>query len=92
MPAASKVIKSDAERNDKPKDKKRVFSVIENNDNLCLCCQKSGHQLKSCKEFQKLPQKSRWDLVAANKLCFCCLQKGHRSNNCTDSKPCGLDG
>ncbi|CAG7716166.1 unnamed protein product, partial [Allacma fusca] len=33
MPAASKVGKSDAEQNDKPKDKKRVFSVIENNDN-----------------------------------------------------------
>ncbi|CAG7832663.1 unnamed protein product [Allacma fusca] len=52
---------------------------------------KSGHQLKTCKEFQKQPQKSRWDLVAASKLCFCCLQKGHRSNNCSDLKPCGFD-
>lgn len=57
----------------------------------CVRCG-GNHGVWSCKGFQNLGVKERWDVAKEKKLCFRCLASGHEGRFCPKARPCPVGG
>lgn len=57
----------------------------------CVHCG-GNHGVWSCKGFQNLGVKERWDVAKEKKLCFRCLASGHEGRFCPKARPCPVGG
>ena len=83
-------------QNDFRQTKRQVLNAYDKSKNLnpnCLRCNKPGHELVDCPEFNEDSIEDRWNLVAGKRLCFSCFQTGHQTAICPNNKqPCGKNG
>ena len=57
----------------------------------CVHCE-GNHGIWSCRRFQSLGVKERWDIAREKKLCFRCLESDHEGRFCTKARPCQIGG
>lgn len=57
----------------------------------CAYC-KGNHGVWSCRRFQNLGVKERWNIVKEKRLFFRCLASDHEGRACTKTRPCNING
>ena len=58
----------------------------------CLFCDRDGHTIEKCFNFQGKPYEERKSIVNTRRLCNLCLCKGHFASNCKRSRGCFISG
>lgn len=68
-----------------------VLVQTDRDNNKCLFCRASKHELTECKKFKKALRKDRWRYVKRFGVCFKCLTSRHDRETCP-APPCDKDG
>lgn len=61
---------------------------VASTEKICGYCQRNGHELSICRQFEGLPYEQRETHVRDNWLCWGCLTPGHGTRQCQQRKMC----
>ena len=60
------------------------------NNDSCLYCSKSGHDISCCDDFSKASLADRKIFIMKNRLCFGCFGRNHQNASCTNKMKCNI--
>jgi hypothetical protein len=69
---------------------KGLIAQSQSNNNCCIVCKDSSHNIYKCSKFEKMNFEERLKIVRRNKLCLNCLHGSHFQSNCKSKIKCGL--
>jgi Putative peptidase (DUF1758) len=69
-----------------------VCAAVTKKGPHCQFCETDGHNLDSCKKFDKETPDGRWQWVMEKRKCMGCLHYGHGIKNCKTKEECGQNG
>jgi hypothetical protein len=72
----------DSRSNNNEDENTEDITVLATRQMECHNCDKLGHTMPNCFEYQDMDIEARWARAEAIPVCTCCLKKGHKKETC----------